>query len=50
MSALLAAIAPYLIVGSLALLAGATLGYYTACVDEARRRQPRYRRGVAPSE
>ena len=48
MSALLAALAPYLIVGSLALLAGATLGYYTACVDEARRRQPKYQRVGTP--
>lgn len=48
MSALLVAIAPYLIVASLALLAGAALGYYTACVDEARRRQPRYRRVGTP--
>ena len=36
MSALLAALSPYLIVGSLCLLAGAALGYYTAAADEAR--------------
>lgn len=47
MSALLAALAPYLIVGSLALLAGAALGYYTAAADEARR-APRYRRVGRP--
>lgn len=47
MSAILAALAPYLIVGSLALLAGAGLGYYTACADEARR-APRYRRVGRP--
>ena len=48
MSALLAALAPHLIVGSLALLAGAALGYYTACVDEARRRQPKCQRVGTP--
>lgn len=44
----LAALAPYLIVASLALLAGAALGYYTACADEARRSRPRYRRVGRP--
>lgn len=47
MQELLAALAPYLIVGSLALLAGAALGYYTACEDEARRAS-RYRRVGRP--
>ena len=47
MSALLAALAPYLIVGSLALLVGAGLGYYTACADAARL-APRYRRVGRP--
>ena len=36
MSALLAALSPYLIVGSLCLLAGAALGYYTAAADDHR--------------
>lgn len=47
MQELLAAFAPYLIVGSLCLLAGAALGYYTAAADEARR-APRYRRVGRP--
>lgn len=45
MSELLAALAPYLIVASLALLVGAGLGYYTACADA---RRPRYRRVGRP--
>ena len=47
MQELLAALSPYLIVGSLALLVGAGLGYYTAAADAARN-APRCRRVGRP--
>lgn len=47
MQELLAAFSPHLIVGSLCLLAGAALGYYTAAADEAHR-APRCRRVGRP--
>lgn len=48
MTEALAAFAPYLATASLALLAGAGLGYHTRVMDERRARRPRYRRVGSP--